>query len=176
MLSFYLSLLSDPKDSGKFRKIYMEFRYPIYNYCYEILNHVEDAEDCTADVFSEAAEHFEKIKSRSNDEIKSYLMKLAYWRALNIYKKRKKYSEYANTNYLDTTNSNEFISYEKKFELKDALNSMNAFDRDCFLLNKYYGLTSKEIGKFFGKDSAYIRKRIQFARQYLKETLKEEIE
>jgi len=74
MLSFYLSLLSDPADKEKIAQIYEKYRQMMYATAYEILRSRYDAEDAVHESFIRLASNLHKVNISDGQKTAAYLV------------------------------------------------------------------------------------------------------
>ena len=73
MLSFYLSLLSDPADKEKMAQIYKKYRQTMYAAAVEILRSPYDAEDAVHESFIKNSRNTWKRKRRRSMPVTAIL-------------------------------------------------------------------------------------------------------
>lgn len=74
MLSFYLSMLSDPDDHEKMTRLYYKYRQLMVQVATNILFSKHDAEDAVHEAFIRVAKNLHKIHGINNLETKIYLI------------------------------------------------------------------------------------------------------
>ncbi len=124
-------------------KMYHEM---VYRTCYSLVMNIEDAEDITQEVFISA---FKKQDSfREESKISTWLYRIAVNLSLNFIRDKKviisiKENVEAPTTNIDESEQNTI----KKQILKKALEKLPEKQRAMFVMNKYNGLTAKEISE-----------------------------
>lgn len=169
MLLFYLSMIKDEEDKGKFEIIYNTYRNLMLNRAYEILQDKSLVEDAVQEAFLRIIKNITKINMDNSHKTKGYVVVVLENVAKNMYNKSKKIvtvgfeEDYASADFteeLDRKNEAEYIA--KLIELlPDAY-------RDVLVLKYINDFSDKEIASALGISNANARKRLERARNALK--------
>ena len=90
MLSFYLSLLSDPADKEKMTLIYEQYRQTMYAAAVEILRSSYDAEDAVHESFVRLASNLHKVDVADPKRTAAYLITIVKNVAYTHIKKKRR--------------------------------------------------------------------------------------
>lgn len=174
MISICLSMLDHEEDKQSFEEIYYTYKQAMYAIAFGVLHNKEDAEDAVQKAFISIANNFEKIKSLSGQEIKSYIVIIVRNHSINIYNANKRNAERM-TEYDDSdlqVNINYFENFEYA-ELVAVISELPAIYRDIIFLHYVRGWSPKEIGKMLDIKIETVWKRIERAKKQLKKALEE---
>ncbi len=135
------------KYREQFKTIVSENYTMVYRTCYSILLNKEDAEDLSQEVFAKAFQSFETFRKES--KISTWLYRISINLSLN-YKDRQSKLLIAKEEYeqftLESDDEN-ILQQRRKEILSRVLDKLPEKQRTFFLLNKYNGLTAKEIAE-----------------------------
>ena len=92
--------------------------------------------------------------------------------AINKYHKENKSAFVLYDDTCSAVNESDFDDYSV-VELKDAMNALSDEDKNCFYLKYVYGCSSREIAKMYGISPELVRKRLQLAKQKIRNYLTE---
>ncbi|WP_270167139.1 RNA polymerase sigma factor [Paenibacillus sp. SYP-B4298] len=74
-------------DREAFSQVVRGYQKPIYYYCYHMLQHAAEAEDCAQETFLKLYRSLEKYNNRQSAE--AWLYKIAYHQCIDLLRKRK---------------------------------------------------------------------------------------
>lgn len=117
MLSFYLSLLSDPADKEKMAQIYKKYRQTMYAAAVEILRSPYDAEDAVHESFIRLASNLHKVNISDSQKTAAYLVTIVKNISYTYIKKRRR--EIAESNLASDDDEDEPIT--ERIQSKDLL-------------------------------------------------------
>lgn len=173
MVAIFLSALDSETDKDNFLRLYNTYNDLLYWIADKKTKSVEDAEECVQETFLYVAKNFDKIDDVDSNRTKCYLATIVTGFAIDIYNKSKK-ELFVSTD--DENNSIEieyFENYEKT-ELTLAIdNVLDEESRVFFYLKYVYGYKSKEIADMYNVKDTYVRKKLQYAREKLRNELDE---
>lgn len=172
MIGIFLSVIEAQNDKEKFIEIYDTYKDLLYWVAFGKTNNTQDAEECVQETFFYVAKHFEKIGDVHSKRTKCYLVTIVTGFAVDVYNKSKKFNS-------ALIEDNRIYAGED-FEAYDKLELLSAFDEALdeesrvFLYLKYiYGYKSAEIAEMYRVKDAYVRKKIQRAKEKLRKYLDE---
>jgi len=136
-----------------FKTFYEIYKDMIYSVCYRILNNKQDADDATQDVFVKAIRSIQKF--RGDAKLSTWLYQIAVNTSLN-YARRKKLVMWLSLDFLmgkeeyhlDNSKARPDLEMEKNESealVQHAIHSLPARQRTAVILQKYQGLSYKEI-------------------------------
>lgn len=167
-----------------FRDLVSTYQKMVVNICYGIVHNIEDAEDVAQDVFIEV---FRSVSGfRGDSKLSTWIYRIAVNRSINYLRDHKRRS---NLKSLDETvdSSKSAISelfYEsasdpqKEMEniqrskiLYAAIDTLSKNQRIAFTLNKYEGLSYKEISEIMGLSISSVESLMHRAKKNLQKRL-----
>lgn len=172
IITVFLTLIDDYDDRERFKKLYGKYRGLMAKVASEKVYSKEDIEDVLQDAFFYIARNFSKIGEVDSQRTKNYLCVITESFAISKFRKEKKY---LNTASFDETADIEpaeidFNLYDAA-ELEIALESLSDEYRNLMYLTYVFGYSSKEIAALYHITDSNIRKKIQFAKERLKNLL-----
>ncbi len=133
------------KYREQFKDIVSENYSLVYRACYSILLNREDAEDLCQEVFAKAFLSYNQFRKES--KISTWLYRIAINLSLN-HKKRQSKLQLVKNDYehsAQESNEDHEIQQKRKETLRQVLDELPEKQRTYFIMNKYNGLTAKEI-------------------------------
>ena len=172
LLSFYLSLLDTEEEKSKLEMLYYEYKALMKYIAFNILNNNESAEDAVHEAFIKLTRHLDGIKEIKGSKTKSFIAIVTRSVSLDILQKEKKISSFGNIEEARITDIDVFerIAVE---ELCSKIKSLPDIHKDILELKVYYDLSDKAIADILGISNQATRKRLQRARNALREILNE---
>lgn len=173
MVAVFLSVLDSETDRDDFLRLYNTYNDLLYWIADKKTKSVEDAEECVQETFLYVAKNFDKIDDIDSNRTKCYLATIVTGFAIDIYNKSKK-ELFVSTD--DENNSIEieyFENYEKTELTLVIDNVLDEESRVFFYLKYVYGYKSKEIADMYNVKDTYVRKKLQYAREKLRNELDE---
>jgi RNA polymerase sigma-70 factor (ECF subfamily) len=163
------------KDLDAFRQFVERNKIFVYNTCYRFIGNHQQAEEVAQDVF------FQIYKSASTfhhkSKVTTWLYRIAVNLSLNVIRRDKKSREIKilTTQEIAETRGNEPGQQLERKEMKDllksAVDSLPEKLRTVFLLNKFEGLSPKEIAEILGISANSVEVRIHRAKLNLQKKL-----
>lgn len=154
--------MNDMIDS-LFFSIVEEYGDMLYRFALHYVKNRADAEDIVQEVLLTYLKHSHPEK----EKLKSWFLKVAKNKCLNLIKKQKR---------IVSTYTKEFEDNAEKpidHGLFEALQALSPLDREIVYLFYQEGYSSKEIGKLVRKSDAAVRKHLERAKKQLKGYLEE---
>jgi len=177
MLFVFLAMLETAEDKEKMSDLYSTYREYLLNVAQSILHNKDDAEDVLHQTFLRVATNFESIGEVSSRKTRNYLVIIVRGLALNLYKKRGKVVDVP----IEDLEGTEFFAVDdpqlELFEYEDlypVLDELPVIHRDMIYLMYFEGLSVREIAKRIDITERAVQKRIERARQALKNVLERE--
>ena len=171
MLELYLSMIDTPEEKDKFRELYETYKQDMFAVAYGILNNVEDAEDAVSQAFFSIAENFTKISQIDCHDLRSYVVIIIRNAALNIYRKNKTERSHSIAVGYDLSKYIEKYPDSDYSLMVSSINELSQDDREILMMYRYYGFTAKQIGKQLDISEDAVRKRVERAKEKLREIL-----
>ncbi|WNC13885.1 sigma-70 family RNA polymerase sigma factor [Brevibacillus brevis] len=148
--------------TDKFEKIVHFYQKSIFLYCYHMLGHDSEAEDCGQEVFLKAYRHLEKY----NREIPfgAWLYKIAYHQCIDVIRRRK-LARYLPFFYRDEK-ENKHIDQQIETHYFDefvhmAMAKLTVEERNLLLLRCVEEKSYQEISLILNQSSATLRKKYE---------------
>lgn len=157
-----------------------QFKDLLLNTCFRFTQSLEDSEDLTQDVFIEA--HRSINRFRGDSSLKTWLYQIAVRKSLDHLRKQKtkkleSLSDYQIQNLKadqEEENENDLLRIQLVL-LKKALDRLNEKQRTAFTLNKFEGLTAREIAEIMNLKPSGVEALIHRAKAKLKKELEKMI-
>ena len=174
-----LELLEDPNDEPEFNQFVHRFENIAMHVAKEYLDDHDFAQEAIWTAFAYLAKDFKEIKDLPFRQQKTRVCSTTAERAINIWNREKKHryftEEYDDSFYYSAAAEFNFKDIRME-ELLEAINNvLNPEDRQYFYLHHLYKKTTKEIAKSYGVTDAKVRKRLQRAREKLRNYLEVKI-
>lgn len=172
MIGIFLNLLDTQAEKEKFKELYDEYKNLLYWIALKRTNNIEDAEECVQETFFYVAKHFYKIGEVKSKRTKGYLSTIVTGFAIDVYNESQKFS----TESLDVETFDDVEHFENfdKVELLSAFDDLLDEQSKVFLYLKYvYKYKSSEIAEIYSVNDTFVRKKIQRAKEKIREYLEE---
>jgi RNA polymerase sigma factor (sigma-70 family) len=152
-----------------FTLVYNQYKKPLYNYIWKMLNDKSLTEDITQNVFLKLFENLAFIKNSSNPA--SWLFITARNEVFSFLRKKK----IRNENYIDAdtefASETNVIAEFEELEIKDLIEkeikNMTTELKEIFVLREYSGLSYREISNILGIEEGIVKGRLFRIRQKL---------
>lgn len=168
----------EENDKEKLACAYNEYRDIMYNLAYSILDDQMLAEDAVHDSFISFAKNLQKVNNVPCHKTLNYLLIIVRNASFKIYNERKKCIA---TESISETLPDLEIGLTEKVEaddemhrLFDLVKSLNKNYSDIILLKFYHELENDEIASLLNITEDNVRKRLQRARNKLKEMMEDD--
>ena len=169
----YMALIDDEEDKKAFEKLYNEYKDSAFQKAYSILEDVDQAEDCVAEVFLSIAQNFKKVNNLKSYEQHKYIVISSRNCAINMFKKASR--EKLSIDYDDIYGFNEpQYSEFSAIEWNDSIKKLNQTDLDILYLVCIQGIGYQQIAASYGISYAAAKQRFWTAKNNLKKILFEE--
>lgn len=168
-------------NTEKFSLIVQKYEKMVYNIAYRIFGNMQDCEDITQDTFIKVYKNLDKCKNF--ESIKTWIYKIAYNTSIDeIRKRNKKNARLLQSSYEENTKyepkSNEptpesfLIQKENRFQIEQAINTLDYENRILIYLRDIKGLSYLEISEITEINIGTIKSKISRSRKNLKNILK----
>lgn len=149
-----------------FTKTYNLYYKDLYRFIYSFLR----AADKTEDVIQETFIKFYEKAPENEDKLKDWLFSVSKNLCMDLLRKEKREREYLMTVPQKTSDSDGDV---QDLDLMNAIDSLSPKYSEPIRLFYFGNLSTKEIGKNLGISEDAVKKRLQRAREQLKEILEE---
>lgn len=144
-----------------------QFADRLYRFVLKNLKDVDSSKDVVQEVFVKLWEKHENVQF---EKVKSYLFTSAYRGVIDLYRKRKRLSEF------DTVAESEY-SHNKQYSdlseiLEKAVAKLPEVQRSAILLRDYEGYSYQEIGEILSLNESQVKVYIFRGRKFLQNYLK----
>lgn len=172
MLLYYLSLVDTEEEKSKLENLYYEYKALMKYIAFNILGDNGLAEDAVHEAFIKLTRHLDGIGEIKSLKTKAFIVIIIRCVALDMLdkKKRNKIYSFDDIGNKAITEDTMIESIELK-ELCSLIKALPAIHRDIIELKVYYELSDKEISDILGISRQAVRKRLQRARNALKQSL-----
>lgn len=172
LLLYYLSLLDTEEEKSKLEKLYYEYKGLMKYVAFDILRDNGLAEDAVHEAFIKLTRHLVGIDEIYSHKTKSFIVIIIRSVALDMLDKEKRNKIYSIEDIEDkAVIEDNIIGNIELEELCSIIQSLPDIHRDIIELKVYYELSDKEIGDILGISHQAVRKRLQRARNVLKQSL-----
>lgn len=175
MLLFYLSLIENEEEKSKLEKLYYEYKKLMKYIAFEILDNNELAEDAVHEAFIKLTRHLKGIEEIKCHKTKAFIVIVIRSVCFDMLEKEKNYKHSSLTDITNTISVPDGVL--ENLELEEIcliIKSLPDIHRDIIELKVYYEKSDKEIADISGISHTAVRKRLQRARNALKERLNEQ--
>lgn len=170
MVSVFLSLIDSESDKEKFTELYNTYKDLLYWIALRKTNSVEDSEECVQETFFYVAKHFDRIGEVDSPRTKGYLCTIANGFAVDLFNRAHR-ADTVSTDDEETDDPAFWEDYGAS-ELAALIGrTLDEESQNYLYLQYVYGYKSREIAEMYGVTDAYVRKRIQYAKEKLKKAL-----
>ena len=179
MLSFYMAMLDEPEDKALFEQAYDRYKGKMLSLAYRLTGSYHDAEEAVSSAFFKIAGNFGKIKKLEPRKRAAYYCVVVKNCAYDILRERSRHGELLIDEDEEIADGSSDVSdevlgdygYER---IVEAIRSLPEIYAQVLYLQNVTGLSISEIASDLGQTEAVIRKRLERARQKLRETLVEQ--
>lgn len=166
----FFNLLDTQEEKDSFLELYDTYKDLLYWIALKKTNSIEDAEECVQETFFYVAKHFDKIGEIKSKRTKCYLSTIVTGFAIDIYNDFQK-SELISNDDNELRDIEYFENFEK-VELTAAFDDILDEESKLFFYLKYiYNYKSSEIAEIYNVKDSLVRKKLQYAREKLKQYL-----
>ena len=163
------------EDETKFYRLYKKYHKLLYKTAYDILRNPQDAEDAMQTSLEIIYRYFDRIKNEPDKKCIGYMVVIIRNSALKVYNKRKKTVSLEEEHYVFSeaaVSAEAEMKYWKKYDLIEALKSMDTKYRDVLFLKYIYGYSVKEIADMLDISESNVTTRLNRGRGYAKNTIR----
>lgn len=175
MLLFYLTLIDDENDKSKFEKLYYKYRHLMKYIALDILKDEQSAEDAVHNAFLKIINHLNKIDEIDCHKTKSFIVIVIKSVAKDMYRKKKREKTVSFEDLYTISVSDDFTLQDFSLEnIVDKINELPEIYRDILILKYLQNIDNREISKLLDIKESLVRKRLERAKQLLKNFLESE--
>lgn len=179
MIALYLALLERPEENAAFEEIYNAYKGKMMAIAYNILGNHHDSEEAVSQAFFAVARNFRKISEKSIGEREAYLNIVTKNAALDIYRERNVRDALPIEDIEDMPDENTDVSDEALSDMGynrvvAAIKALPQLYSEALYLFNVTGLSIREIASSLGIAENVVKKRLQRAREKLRDILTEE--
>ena len=179
MIALYLALLERPEENAAFEEIYNAYKGKMMAIAYNILGNHHDSEEAVSQAFFAVARNFRKISEKSIGEREAYLNIVTKNAALDIYRERNVRDALPIEDIEDMPDENTDVSDEALSDMGynrvvAAIKALPELYSEALYLFNVTGLSIREIASSLGIAENVVKKRLQRAREKLRDILTEE--
>lgn len=175
MLAFYLALIDDKQDQGKFEGLYNKYKNLMFTVAQDILKNEASSEDALQETFIKIAKIVNKIEDVDSHRTKNLTVIITRNTCFDMLDKEKRHRgliSFEDVKDTEAYDNFDLKSIEKK-EIVKAIHKLSDEDSDIIMLKYYYNFNEKEIAHLIGVSYDATRKRLQRARVKLAQLLEE---
>ncbi|SLM86172.1 MULTISPECIES: RNA polymerase sigma factor [Vagococcus] len=161
-----------------FERLYEEYEQKIYQVAFSILHNEEQSEDATQDVFEELYICIDKIINFEAIDLKKFILRISKNKAIDMYRKNKTQIKYFNDfkeqkveEYSESNVEEKLEELITKDQFKEIVTLLSKKSAKSFIYVVYYGLTLKEVALILDEKEETIKKRVQRAKEKLKNVM-----
>ncbi len=174
MLLFYLSLIEHEEDKSKFERLYNNYRKLMKYVAIEKLKDEYLAEDAVHEAFIKLTRYINGVDESDSHKTKAFLVIIVKSVCIDMLRKQNQdksfgLEEIDNMGYM---NDDSFKNLEVD-EVYSVILSLSDKYREIIELKVYHNLSDKEIADVLGISNSAVRKRLQRAREILRNKLAE---
>lgn len=170
MIMMFLNLLDTQEEKDGFLELYDTYKDLLYWIALKKTNSIEDAEECVQETFFYVAKHFDKIGEIKSKRTKCYLSTIVTGFAIDIYNEFQKLELISNDD--NELRDIEYFENFEKVELTAVFDDILDEESKIFFYLKYiYNYKSSEIAEIYNVKDSLVRKKLQYAREKLKQYL-----
>ena len=174
------------KDERAFEKLVKRYEKRVYMIAYGILKNENDAYDATQNVFLKVFKYINNFRETAS--LYTWIYKITYHVAIDIYRKRKKgssveYSEFIKSDGVTANDLHHNVSSpdsvtenkELSITIENALSKISESHRTVIILREIEGLSYTEIADILDVSKGTVMSRLHHARLNLQKYLKEHL-
>lgn len=170
MLMLYLGLLETEEDKSRAERLYYRYRKLMKYIALQVLEQEDTAEDAVHDAMLRLMENLHCIREEGSREEKAFVVIVTKNVARDLLQKEKYRAAEDITEYLHRLHGRGSVSETAYVnELLERIYALPEILRDPLEMSAYLGLNSRQIARILNISEATVRKRIQRARNYLKQ-------
>ena len=173
MLILFLSMLETEEDKNKFTLLYEKYRKLMFYIANQILKDEYLAEDAVTQTFVKIIENFDNISEVDCHKTKSYLVIMVRNCAINLYRQRKNHPTVSLNEDVELMNDGHFEFDEMDLLMKSIVR-LPIIYRDILTLKYVQEFSNQEIAQMLGISESTVRKRLQRAKEKIRNFLSEE--
>ena len=167
-----LASITDEKTRSKLEMIYNAYSDAMYYRAYGILHNIHDAEDVVQGAFVKILENIDKLDQPISNRTRSFVLIVAENKAIDLYRKKKKYSEVELED--DIPEVHQSISYDGENLITEQILKLHPKYRNVLILKYVHGYNYAEIAQITDSTEEAAKKTGQRAKEKLEKMCKEQ--
>ena len=178
MLQFYLSVIDDNSNDGKFIRIYNAYEDRVFSIAYGFTNDFHDAEDASQSAFFSIARNIDKISVEDEQKTKIYVYKSVKSACFDIIRKRKRSPQTVSIDAFFNVSSDDdlSLSLEKSETLEDLIKIIKSMPETYRDVLTYYYLgecSISEISNLLHRPIATVKSQFNRGNKILQQRIRE---
>lgn len=173
MLQFYLSLIETEEEKSKFERLYNQYKKLLKYIAVDMLQDEFLAEDAVHEAFIKLTRHIKGVDENDRHKTKAFVVIIIKSVCKDMLRKDSNKATIVSLEEMDNmgyTSNDSFENIELQ-EVYSVIESLPDTYREIIELKLYYNLSDKEISDIIGINNATVRKRIQRAKEILRNKL-----
>lgn len=172
MLLFYLSLIESEEDKSKFARLYHSYAKVMKYVAVEMLNDEFLAEDAVDEAFLKLTRYIKGVDENDSHKTKAFIVIITKSVCKDMIRKLKRDKSFSSEEIeeIGAVNDDAFKNIEFEYVYK-AIESLPDTYREIIELKVYHDLSDKQIADVLHITNATVRKRLQRAREILRNKL-----
>lgn len=167
-------MIETEDDRNKFERLYIKYRNLMFYIANQILHNEVIAEDAVHYTFLKIIEIIDKIEDISCHKTKSLIVIMTRNNSINIYNRAKHHANIPFDEVEDAISDDRTDTSEMNF-IMSAILGIPVIYSDILKLKYIQGYTNSEIAELLNITEANVRKRLERAREMLKNALEQEM-
>jgi RNA polymerase sigma-70 factor (ECF subfamily) len=153
-------VLDAQRDPKAFGKLYLHYIQPVYRYLYSRTDHVQEAEDLTAQTFLAAFEAFGRY--RHEGHFRAWLFKIARLKTMDYFRRNRPLISIEQAEQVSAPDDPllEVIQTERAAALAKLIRSLPEDEREILRLRYVAELSFGEIGSLLNRNEEAVKKTI----------------
>jgi len=172
LLLFYLSLIENEEDKSKFARLYDSYAKSMKYVAVEMLNDEFLAEDAVYEAFIKLTRYINGVDENDTQKTKAFVVIIIKSVCKDMIRKSKRDKSFSSEEIeeIGSVNDDAFKNIEFDY-IYSAIESLSDTYREIIELKVYHDLSDKEIADILCITNATVRKRLQRAREILRNKL-----
>lgn len=180
MIAMFVSMIDTPEEKADFEKLYNAYKGKMFASAYGILRNHHNAEEAVSQAFFTIAKNYSKVFPLEKTQREAYIKIVIRNAAIDIYRKEKRdtsvsFDEVQNFEAASGDISDKVLSQINYEKIVAAIRELPEKYAEPLYLFHVRDMNVKTISEHLCESEETIKKRLQRARQKLRETLSADI-